>query len=925
MSNQSEDKDKHFSQGSKETYDKLSEMQTFKVRTAYDPSLTDSDELDQNEPGLQLIQFEKLLRASIGEALQKLRTDRAPGTKQALQKLTHLIPEFSKVIQRVQQRDKPSYQKESGKLISWKAEKVVLRSIREQSVEKEQAHEAEAKEIKDSLSELENVVDKLKQNLDIAIKKGQIEHWELKLILQRAEKIGDVVSIFASWMRRGNGHFIEEGVHRGQSIKKVQDAVNDLALQLNVTADPLSTEATLSLIFEAYKEVKDHLGEQDRAKRDIQDQATRELEVANKKMEKLRASVKDLASRMNVIADPSSVETMLSGIFEAYKEVNDRLGEQDQAKRDIQDQTTRELEVANKKVEKLRASVKDLASRMNVIADPSSVETMLSGMFEAYKEVNDRLGEQDQAKRDIQDQTTRELEVVNKKVEKLRASVKDLASRLNVRADPSSVETMLSGIFEAYKEVNDRLGEQDQAKRDIQNQTTRELEVANKKLEKLRASVKDLASRLNVRADPSSVETMLSGIFEAYKEVNDRLGEQDQAKRDIQDQASRELEAANEKVNLYEKAISELAGEYVTNIEPLADPIIKLDAVKESYKTLKGEIQKLELKLKRRESTIQFLERTEKQFGSKIEKLTTDNESLVEEIDAKDKQIDELKKKRKSKSEEYEQEELNRQSSKISELEVQIENLQNERDQLRISSGRFDSEINELKKSHGSKLLMLSDSLGSIENRVRAQKSALKKTRPDINAINRSLKHISDLLPEMRKVIESGSQNEGQIQNKNLFEAEGPILALGESLMHGIREFHDFSKDVRTTPSLHSLIQHAYSELVIGYLHEKTAGTRERASRTDAMLVNLKVISEQVLRNSSQPHKGFEKALDEVAKIERLLAPGIINDLKKADTRLDQHSLFQMLLSRVRDYSGIDIVPYYYAVDEGKRLLYGIG
>ena len=131
----------------------------------------------------------------------------------------------------------------------------------------------------------------------------------------------------------------------------------------------------------------------------------------------------------------------------------------------------------------------------------------------------------------------------------------------------------------------------------------------------------------------------------------------------------------------------------------------------------------------------------------------------------------------------------------------------------------------------------------------------------------------------------------------------------------GQRNFLDVHNQAPASAVLGFLIQHTLVQLV-------TAHRSNDPVRTHAMYVNLNTIARKLQQYQGVPLRGFKAALDELDKISEG-QPSATAFKRSPDRHIDE-KFFQVLLKHLRDHAWLDLVPYFYDVDEHDRV-YGFG
>lgn len=131
----------------------------------------------------------------------------------------------------------------------------------------------------------------------------------------------------------------------------------------------------------------------------------------------------------------------------------------------------------------------------------------------------------------------------------------------------------------------------------------------------------------------------------------------------------------------------------------------------------------------------------------------------------------------------------------------------------------------------------------------------------------------------------------------------------------GQRNFLDIQNQATAVAALAFLIQHALVQLI-------TAHARNEAVKERAMYMNLYTIARKLQQYQGVPLRGFKAALNELEKI-GVGQPFAAGFERSPDEHVDE-KLFQTLLKHLRDHAWIDLVPYYYDIDENDRV-HGFG
>ena len=144
---------------------------------------------------------------------------------------------------------------------------------------------------------------------------------------------------------------------------------------------------------------------------------------------------------------------------------------------------------------------------------------------------------------------------------------------------------------------------------------------------------------------------------------------------------------------------------------------------------------------------------------------------------------------------------------------------------------------------------------------------------------------------------------------------EQPSDKLISCLQQGQRNFLDIQNQTASAAALAFLIQHTLCQLM-------TAHAAGDAVKERVMYRNLHTIAQKMQQYKGVPLRGFKAALGELEKIGD--EQSFTADFQRSPEGHVDEKLFQTLIKHLRDHAWIDLVPFYYDVDEQDRV-YGFG
>jgi hypothetical protein len=157
-----------------------------------------------------------------------------------------------------------------------------------------------------------------------------------------------------------------------------------------------------------------------------------------------------------------------------------------------------------------------------------------------------------------------------------------------------------------------------------------------------------------------------------------------------------------------------------------------------------------------------------------------------------------------------------------------------------------------------------------------------------------------------RKLDEATQKGE---DSQSVVNAVERVSAVANNFQQGLRYYLDQKKDTGTTAVIMALINYSLSKLCQGYAEQQQV-------LVNAMLVNLYTISEQL-----KDVHGFQAAVQEMEKsntdIRSLRQSLLTTDNSHADDKM-----FQVLLKHLRELEKIDLAPFYFAIDQEKKVHY---
>jgi hypothetical protein len=223
------------------------------------------------------------------------------------------------------------------------------------------------------------------------------------------------------------------------------------------------------------------------------------------------------------------------------------------------------------------------------------------------------------------------------------------------------------------------------------------------------------------------------------------------------------------------------------------------------------------------------------------------------------------------------------------------------------NSQQWLSELPESIKSAAQEIREKSLKADRLGDEVKSKIEIIDGLAREMKAVEQERNGLLKTQSELEKKLEEATRKGEDTQV--VVEAIGRAIEMANSLQQGLRYFLDQKNDPAAAAVISALVNYSLSRLCRGYLEDDD-------ELVDAMLVNLYTISGRL-----EDVYGFGAVVQEMEKsytgIKSLHQRLVKTDRSHADDRM-----FQAFLKHLREQGQIDLAPFYFAVDQEKKVHY---